>query len=260
LPADPAPSAQHLYQDERKPPSRLAWLVVVYVAAVLGIDALAASGLDWPFDWGMFDWRPRDVYAFGQWAGLPKETFDWLNHVRLQGFWVFKFVFWLLAPGLVCLFTMDWQYFTFRRWKTWDYALLLAACALGAAAVFLIPLIPGLADYYPQMARQMNLADKLAAFGGYGLMLVSWLPGWEFLHRYVLVRAVHNAWPRYGWLLVPLSEGLYHLTKHWAEALGMVLFSVLATRWTIARRNMLLPFLVHLVIELTLFLFIMNLF
>jgi membrane protease YdiL (CAAX protease family) len=64
-------------------------------------------------------------------------------------------------------------------------------------------------------------------------------------------------WPRYGWLLVPLAEGVYHLQKPWPEMLGMVAFSLIATQWTLRRDNMLLPLLVHLAIEIELVAFML---
>lgn len=127
--------------------------------------------------------------------------------------------------------------------------------AAGVAAISLIGFVPTLRETYPSLGAA-PLSLKLTE----GLRLLiwtcSWLPGWEFLHRYVLVTSVQAKWPRFGWLLVPLIEGAYHVQKPWPETLGMVLFSVVATRWTMTRRNVLLPFLAHLIIELELILFL----
>ncbi|MCC6490869.1 MAG: CPBP family intramembrane metalloprotease, partial [Candidatus Hydrogenedentes bacterium] len=78
---------------------------------------------------------------------------------------------------------------------------------------------------------------------------------WEFLHRYFLVRPFSARWPRYGWLVVPVSEGAYHLQKHWTEMILMVAFSVALTWWTVRRKNALLPFLAHLFVEVELIAF-----
>ena len=72
------------------------------------------------------------------------------------------------------------------------------------------------------------------------------------MHRYFLLRPVMHRFPRYGWLIVPLCETIYHLQKPLLEAGGMAVFSLLLTWWTMKRRNMLLPFIAHLYIEILL--------
>ena len=52
--------------------------------------------------------------------------------------------------------------------------------------------------------------------------------------------------------MVPLCETIYHLQKPLLEAGGMAVFSLLLTWWTMKRRNMLLPFVAHLYIEILL--------
>jgi membrane protease YdiL (CAAX protease family) len=120
--------------------------------------------------------------------------------------------------------------------------------------MFVIPLLPGLRDYYPS-AGSISGQEKLLFFLTYMIWTASWLPGWEFLHRYVLVQAMENRWAGWGWVIVPISEGLYHLTKSPWECAGMILFSMLATYHTVKRGNMVVAFLVHLVIEMALPLF-----
>ena len=56
---------------------------------------------------------------------------------------------------------------------------------------------------------------------------------------------------------MPVSEGVYHLQKTLLEALGMVALSVVLTYWARKRANVLLPFLVHLAIELELLAFLL---
>jgi membrane protease YdiL (CAAX protease family) len=85
----------------------------------------------------------------------------------------------------------------------------------------------------------------------------SWLIGWEFMHRYMLLGAAQKAAPHWGWLLVPLSETLYHLQKPPIEMLGMLALSVVLTLWCMKRGNWLLGFLVHLIIEVELLIFLM---
>ena len=96
---------------------------------------------------------------------------------------------------------------------------------------------------------------------------LSWLPGWEFLHRYFLLKAVQREaldrgrflpgwrWAQWAWLLVPVSETLYHLQKPGLEAVGMFAFSVVLTFWCLKRRNWLFGFLLHLTIEVELLVF-----
>jgi membrane protease YdiL (CAAX protease family) len=207
--------------------------VICYVVLVLLADILArhprAFGQNWNilFDWRLLQWQMRN--------GLD----------------LFKLIMWLIIPFLFCLPHLERQQFTLSRWKRVDYAILTTVMLVGIGAVLAIPLIPSLHSTY----RGMGAAPASVRWANAMRLLLwnlSWLPGWEFLHRYVLLRAVDSKCSRYGWLLVPLAEGLYHLEKAWPETLGMVAFSLVATYWARKRRNVLLPFLAHLTIELAL--------
>ncbi len=208
-------------------------MVVAYVIVVLGVDTLAALGLDWPLRWSWFQWQGRN------------------------GFDLFKFIFWFVVPFLCCVPRMDWDWFGIKRWKRIDAILLalLVACCVGA--VLLVPYLPGVRDYYRQFGGALSAAQKWNFFIFHLVWTFSWLIGWEFLHRYALLRRADAAWPRFGWLLVPLSETLYHLQKPPIEAAGMALFALVATAWTRNRRNMLAPFIAHLAIEIALGLFLL---
>ena len=208
-------------------PSGAPALVAAYVAVVLLVDTLAAMEVRTPFDWRAFSWTTE------------------------SGFDLFKFVAWFAIPFIFCLSNMDWGWFGSARWKRNDALLLAGLAVLGLLAVLGILLIPGLRDYYPSMSHR-PWPEKWDILTRALLWNASWLLGWEFLHRYFLVRPFAARWPRYGWLIVPLSEGVYHLQKHWTEMLVMVAFSLALTWWTIQRRNALLPFLAHLVVELEL--------
>jgi membrane protease YdiL (CAAX protease family) len=144
---------------------------------------------------------------------------------------------------------MDWGYFTFRRWKRADLILFFLLTGAGFVALLLVPRVPQLAAMYPNQSH-LSPDKKQALIHYYLLWDLSWLPGWEFLHRYFLLRAVAARWPRFGWLLVPLSEGVYHISKSPIEAIGMTAFSLVATQWSLRRRNILLPLLAHAAIEL----------
>ncbi len=209
-----------------------AWLafVIGYVAAVLLVDTLATWQVRWPFEWAMLDWELGD-------------------------FELFKFVMWLVVPLVLVLPRMDWDFLGFKRWNWLDVGLLVGLSVAGALAMYTIELIPGLRDYYRSLAdRPWEVKLDYIRFAA--VWWASWLIGWEFLHRYFLLRPVAAYWPAYGWLLVPVSEVAYHLQKHPLEAVGMGALSVVLTLWTLKRRNFLLPFLVHLIIEIELVLFL----
>ena len=211
---------------------RRALWVAVYVAVVLGVDTLAAQRVQFVIDWRMFLW-------------VSSSGFDW-----------FKFVTWFAIPFAAALPWLDLHALSFKRWKRMDLWLLAGLAGVGAVAVIIIPLLPGVRDIYPGYGV-LPAADKQAFAVRHMIWVFSWLIGWEFLHRYTLLRA-WDAWlPRVGWLIVPLSEGLYHLQKPLLEALGMVLFSLVLTYWARKRRNVLLPFLAHLIIEIELLIFLM---
>lgn len=237
----------------------MAWVAIVYVALVLGVDTLASQDVVWLIDWERsFDWKPAHVYLWLS-QHLPfryMEYFAWLRHGDIQRFEVFKFVFWLLIPVLFCLPRMDWRWLTIRSWSGVDGLLLVLLALGGMVAMFIIPEVPALRKQYPGMGllpTDMKLDYLISKL----FWVLSWLVGWEFLHRYVLLRAGHWLWPGWGWLIVPISEVLYHLQKPLLEAVGMFGLSIILTQWTLRRQNMLMPFLVHLLIELELLLFVL---
>jgi len=236
-------------------PQQLAGVVIAYVAVVLAVDTLAAGRAAWPFDWTVFRWSPGRVYpaAHGlqELLGLPDVLTAWIRAPLLYRFDYFKFVWWFLAPLLFCLPKMDWGYLGVTRWKRRDLALLAGLAVAGAAVMLAIPHVETLRRVYPSLSH-LDASAKWNVVSTQVIWAFSWLLGWEFLHRYVLLRRVAAAWPRFGWLLVPLSEGAYHLQKPLIEAAGMVLLSMALTQWAVKRRNALLPFIVHLCVEIAL--------
>lgn len=239
-------ASQELQPERNSRPGLLLAFVVLYVIVVLGIDALAALQVSWPFDWTVFQWRPDDC-----WRLLSLDPPLWTRTSALRSFDLFKFLFWLVVPFCCCLRRMEWSWFSIRTWKRSDWILLAVFLAGGAVAVLSIRYIPSLRRAYPGMSHL-----PWAVRGTRGLTALvwtaSWLVGWEFLHRYVLLRTASARFPRVGWLLVPLSEVLYHLQKPLLEAAGMGLFSLVLTWWSLKRKNVLLPFLIHLYIEVLL--------
>jgi membrane protease YdiL (CAAX protease family) len=206
--------------------------VIGYVGVVLLVDVGASLGVRSPFNWAFFRWH--------------------LGH----GFDLFKFVAWFVIPLLFSLPRMDWGYLGVTRWRRVDlYVLggLALACALAVAA---IPFFPSLTSTY-QGVGHISSAQKWSFAVNNVVWIFSWLLGWEFLHRYVLLRRLSAHWPRFGWLAIPVFEGAYHLIKPLPEMLGMVAFSLILTPWALKRRNVLLPFLAHLIIELELVAFLL---
>ena len=146
---------------------------------------------------------------------------------------------------------MGLGYFGFRRGTGPGTFLLAGVGGLCLLAGLVVPWVPSLKAWYPGAADQpIELRWRIVIFQL--AWIASWLPGWEFLHRYVLLRPFQERFARFGWLVVPLSEGVFHLQKHWLEMAGMVAISLVLTRWAAKRRNMMLPFLAHLIVEVEL--------
>lgn len=230
--------------EKKARPGLLLTLVLLYMITVLGVDTLAVHGVSWPFEWNMFQWRADDC-----WRVFSLDPPLWTRMPPMESFDLFKFLFWLVIPFCCCLRRMEWSWFSTRAWKKWDWILLVFMLVVGAAAVLSIRYIPSLGRVYHGVSHQpwsVRSTRGLAALA----WTFSWLVGWEFLHRYILLRAASGRFPRFGWLLVPLSEVLYHLQKPLLEAGGMGVFSLILTRWSLKRKNVLLPFLAHLCIEL----------
>lgn len=206
-------------------------VVLVYAAAALVIDTLAVYGKTWPIDWRVFRWH---------WHGAD----------------LFKFTAWFVVPFVFCLPRMDWGYLGVKRWRRVDVYILAGLAGVGALGVLIIPLFPSLRATYPSMAH-FAASAKLSFALRHVVWVLSWLVGWEFMHRYFLLTRLSKQWPRFGWLLIPLFEGGYHLQKPLLEAAGMVAVSLVLTSWALKRRNALLPFLAHLIIELELIAFLL---
>lgn len=201
-------------------------LVLAYVALVLGVDALAYLEVQWLIDWTLFRWVWGDVELF-------------------------KLVFWLFIPLAFCWKTLDRGWFGVARWTTPDIILLITLAGLGALILMMIPLVPELRDDYTGVG-ELSYSVKREFVIGLLIWNLSWLPAWEFLMRYVLLRQVDAQWPRFGWCLVPLAEGLYHLQKTLPEMLAALAFSVVLSYWVVKRRNGLLALVAHLVVEIEL--------
>lgn len=219
------------------------YLIIAYVVLVLGIDTLASLPCSWPFDWSVFHWRVDTP-----WHLLSLVPPDWTRLRVIRSFDLYKFLLWFVVPFCCSLRHMEWSWFSIRTWKRRDWMLLLFMMLAGGVAVLSVQVFPSLKAQYVSLAH-LPLRERFL----YGLAALSWtaswLVGWEFLHRYVLLRAAAQKFPRFGWFIVPISEVVYHLQKPPLEAAGMAVFSILLTWWSLKRRNLLLPFIAHLFVE-----------
>jgi membrane protease YdiL (CAAX protease family) len=237
-------------------PSLLTGFVIAYVAAVLTVDALAFLGVTWPFDWRIFRWRPFELYRCALGLGIDRDALAWLAADSLQRLDVFKLLCWFILPLVLSLRRFEWDWLGVKRCKRSDLLILAGVLVVGLAAIALMGYSQTLRSYYPDLSG--HSADwKWSFFVQQSFWIFSWLPGWELLHRYLLLRRAAIQWPRFGWLLIPFFEVTYHLMKPGLEALGMAIFSLLLTWWALKRRNLLLPLLAHLIIELELVLFLL---
>ena len=200
------------------------WWIAAYVFVVLLVDSLAANGVRWRLDFGAFDFA------------INWTMFTWRGSGALAQFDYFKFMFWFVIPFALCFWEMDWGYFGFARWKRFDVYLLLGMAAIGLLCVLAILFIPQLREWYPSRAK-WSWGDKTFDLYRQALWNISWLPGWEFMHRYFLLRPLAERWPRWGWNVVPVSEALYHLQKDPVEMAAMFAAGVVFTLWTVARRT-----------------------
>lgn len=202
-------------------------IMVLYAVFALTVDSLSTNHTQWLINWSTFYWRLK------------------------SGFEMSTAILWLGIPVLFMWRDLDLRVFTFGRWEKTDVWLLIALMLLGACSVYAIKFIPVLKQYY-QPQSHLSSAMKWSYATGYLIWLSSWLLGWEFLHRVFLMEYLQVALGKIGPCFIPVFEFVFHLQKSIPEALGMLLLSVVLTYWSYKRKNVLLPFLAHASIELTL--------
>lgn len=211
--------------------------VIGYVVAVFAIDSLAIRQSTFVLNWAAFRW------------------------MHSSGVDLFKLIAWLIIPlvGTFLVSGIDRQYFTFERWKRVDWAILVVVAVCGMGAVALILVVPSLQRQYPGMGDS-PFGERFDRVMVMLCWTFSWLAGWEFIHRYLLVRHLRLASPAWGsriyLVLTPLIEVGYHVAqaKPALECVGMGLLSIVFCSWVVVRKNAMLPFLGHLVIEIELIL------
>lgn len=209
-----------------------ALLFCLYLQAVHSVDTMAHTPGNQVlgFDWSFFKWN------------------------LANGLDLFKLAFWLALPLLMFRKRLDRSWFGPGRATRTDALALVGLAALGLVGMYVVTLDPALRATYPSLAGQ-PVAARVAFLGRGALWVFSWLLGWELCYRYLLLVTAEEAWPEYGWLLVPAMETLHHVRKPPLEMLGMLAFSLVLTPWARKRRSVLLPFLAHALIEVELLLF-----
>lgn len=227
----------------------LSVLVAAYVALVLAWDAFVTINDNRTVNWSVFQWRPVNLQALLESLQCPHFLVGWMSGSLFAQVDLFKLLLWLAIPVAICLWRMDWDYFTTRRVKHSDWWFLGGICVLAVVAIISVKFIPALAQIYGT-SGETTFSGQFGFLIRRVLWVLSWLLGWEFMHRYFLLRRVSIDFPRFGWLLVPLAEGSYHLLKPWPETLAMVAFSVVMTQYALRRKNLVIPFLAHLAVEL----------
>jgi membrane protease YdiL (CAAX protease family) len=210
-------------------------VLAVWVGLVLGQEA-----------WATLDPAMRIPWlVVSQSVGADLELFPWLT--------------WGLLPALFAYRRhgrwLDARWFGVARWTPGDWRGLGVVAVIAAISLLVIPLVPSLQENYRTLASQgpVGDAEKARYFAQTLLWVLTWLPLWELMTRGMLLPFLDRAFPRHGWLVVPALETTFHLVKPWPEAVGMLAFSLVATRWVRARRNLLLPFLAHLAFEIAVF-------
>lgn len=211
---------------------RTAVYVFLYASFALIIDSISTAQLDWIIDWGIFHWKLEN------------------------GFEVSTFILWFVIPFIFSVKSMDWGYFGISRLKKNDIYFVLCLSVIGIMGVLCIKIFPSLREYYPNIIFPDSSA-KIDWALNVIIWNISWLTGWEFLHRYVLLTRFEKAYPNRGWFGVCLIEFIFHFQKAFLEAIGMLIFSIFVTRWAVKRKNVLIPFVLHMLIELFLIILIL---
>ena len=209
-----------------------AFYALCYATFALTVDSMSTIHFNWGINWGIFHWQLKN------------------------GFEVSTFILWFVIPFVFTFRSIDWKYFGVSRLKKSDLYLFILLSILGMIAVYSIKFFPSLRNLYPSMEFN-SLSSKLNWASYKMIWNISWLTGWEFLHRYVLLSCFENAFPKKGWFGVCLVEFFFHFQKAFLEAMGMLIFSVIVTYWAYRRKNIVLPFFAHLIIESLLVLFIL---
>lgn len=211
------------------PLAPLAW-TLGYVGFVLGLDVAMAQGR-----------LPVAARSLLRALHLVHESngFDW-----------YKFVVWLVVP-----LAWTWRHPGYRtlslratRGEWWLQVTVVAASCL---AMFVVAATSELSAHYLGGLTN-NSAQRWLTARWQLIWTASWLPGYEFMLRRVLLQRASVLGPWWSVALVAAVEFVYHLQKPMLEAYAVLLFSAVLSTWATRRPESLHPILAHLWVELVL--------
>jgi len=241
------PNSNHLSQaieDNKDTTSTiLPFLVIIYSICVLSIDLLITFNVNFLLSWGMFNISLSDLLL--KFSILRSSPIISL----FENFDLYKFLFWFILPFIFFNKFIDFKWLSFKYWQKHDYIIFFLFCILCLSSLIFVILSPTLRMFYPGIGM-MPYKQKILFFFQQFFWVISWLPGWEFLNRHLLLRACKQLLNGYGWFLVTIVETLYHIYKAMLEILGMFIFSIVACIWSLKRENNLMAFMCHFIIEI----------
>lgn len=204
-------------------------LALSYVALVFGVDVARSRGC-----------LPAVV----------RETLVQLHLVTSpSGFDWYKFVTWFLIPVLAT-FPVERRVGVHLRITKYEAVALGVVVALSCAAMGIVVTSAELSAQYLGSAMG-NWGQRLSIAERQLIWTLSWLPGYEFLVRRILLSRA-EPWRSGAVVLVALVEFVYHLQKPMLEAVAVLFFSAALSVWARKRRGSLWPPLAHLCVELVL--------
>ncbi len=225
-------------------------IIIIYSISVLFIDLLISFNANFIIHWGVFKLNLTDLLL-----KIPiLKNFSFVT--LFEYFDLYKFLFWLIIPFILFNKFIDFKWWSIKRWQKRDYILFSFFFLICFSSLIFVILSPTLQKYYPGMSTLPPKQKILISFQQI-FWIISWLPGWEFLNRHLLLRACGQFSKRYGWFLVTVVETLYHISKALLEILGMFIFSFIACIWSQRKEDNLMAFLCHLIIEIGLIFILM---
>lgn len=183
--------------------------------------------------------------------------FSFLDWKLESGFDAFKFVFWFIIPSLIVLKANKFKFFLPSKINRVDLGVLIGVIAIGLIAIFTIPHIEVLKNYYVVKVK-LSDSQRFEFLQRNALWILSWAIGWEVLFRSFLFNSIDQSNQKMALWLFPLIEGLYHFQKPFPEIIGMVFFSFFLTYWTLKRSHVIYAIVFHLIIEFELIFFLLS--
>jgi hypothetical protein len=209
-----------------------AWKWIFFALMLYGLDALVTWDLDFLFRWGR------------------------LSLILPGGFDFSAFSIFFLLPLAANRFKFPFRYYLPPGMGRREVLGVVAGVLLAAIVIFLSFHSDSVRKFYSGLSGARGKTGS--GWGRFGFQLVwvlSWLPGYEFLHRHVLLKRFAPLAGGRGWLLVPALEFIFHLQKPLLEAAGAAAFGLIATWWTKKTDNGGVAFLMHFWIELVFLVF-----